>query len=59
MARNMGKKSTHDLANTETESPFTEEITGIVILHKFRQPQMEPYDKTGSRWITFMRTGRA
>ena len=36
MARNMGKKSTYDLANIVIESLFTEEITEIVVPHKFK-----------------------
>ena len=44
----MGKKSTYDLASTETESPFTEEITSIIVPHKFKQPQMESYDSSKS-----------
>ena len=48
IARNMCKKLTYDLTNTEIESPFIEEITEIVVPHKFRQPQMESYDGSGS-----------
>ena len=48
MTRNVGKKSTCDLASTESESPFTKEITRIVVPHKFMQPQMESYDGSGS-----------
>ena len=41
MTRNLGKKSTYDLASTKTESPFTLEITEIVVPHKFKSPQMK------------------
>ena len=36
VARNIGKKSTYNLASIEIKSPFTEEITRIVIPHKFK-----------------------
>ena len=48
MAKNMGNKSTYDLASTDTESPFIGNIIGIVVSHKFKQPQMESYDGSGS-----------
>ena len=48
MARNMGKKSTYDLTSIENESPFTEEITRIIVPHKLKQPQMESYNSSGS-----------
>ena len=48
IARNIGKKSTNDLTSMDIESPFVEEITRIVALHKFKQPQMESYDGSGS-----------
>ena len=38
IARNMGKKSSYELASINTESPFTNDITRIVISHKFKLP---------------------
>ena len=48
MTRYMDKKSTYDLASMEIESPFIEEIIRIIVPHKFKQPQMESYDESGS-----------
>ena len=48
MARNMGKKSTYNLTNTDTKSPFIEEITKLIVTHKFEQSQMESYEGSGS-----------
>ena len=48
MARNMGKKSAYDLTSTDTRSSFIDDIIGVVVPQKFKQPQMESYDGSGS-----------
>ena len=36
MAKNISKKSIYDLTNTDTKSPFIEEITRFIVPHKFK-----------------------
>ena len=58
IARNRGRNRICDHVNTETESPFSSQITRFSIPRKFKQPNLDSYNSSESP-VDHVRTYKA
>ena len=58
MVKNLGRRSTCDHINTETESPFSTRITRLTVPRKFKQSHLDSYNGSGSP-VDHVRTYKA
>ena len=58
MARNLGRGLACDHTNTETESPFSTQITRFTVPRKFKQPHLDSYNDSVSP-VDHVRTYKA